>query len=134
MQVRLWHNVLTIGSDITFSEKRSKRKAQDIPPPSRHHEAVETFKIVVSNLAQIASASQFSAPMLALMPDTGGSCTTLASATSTDCTRRNRQYASVKADYSCLFGREGVSMCHVIVPDAFEGARPTLLFPTVGFY
>ena len=57
-RVRLGRNVSSTGSDERFLGKRSKRKAEDIPPPARHQEAVETFKIVVSNLAQLASVRQ----------------------------------------------------------------------------
>ena len=40
---------------VLVSAKKMKPKAEDIPPPPRHRETVETFYTVVANLAELAS-------------------------------------------------------------------------------
>jgi hypothetical protein len=49
--------VKIVGAKIHASGP--KKKAEDIPPPPRHAEVVETFNTLASNLAELASVSTY---------------------------------------------------------------------------
>jgi hypothetical protein len=61
--------VRAVGANINASGP--KKKAEDIPPPPRHAEVVETFNTLASNLAELASVSRHPGPGLAIQ--NGGS-------------------------------------------------------------
>ncbi|GFZ48756.1 hypothetical protein JCM24511_06505 [Saitozyma sp. JCM 24511] len=51
---KTWAMWLPEGED---EDTGPKKKAEDIPPPPRHAEVVETFKTLASNLAELASSA-----------------------------------------------------------------------------
>jgi hypothetical protein len=56
--------IRVVGANINASGP--KKKAEDIPPPPRHAEVVETFNTLASNLAELASVSRHPGPGLAI--------------------------------------------------------------------